>query len=485
MNHRIVLRILSRVAMVEALLIALCSGVAAAYGEPFLIPFLLPAAILAAVSLPLGLVKPRSKDFFAREGHVAVALSWLLLSVFGGLPFLFSGAIPSFVDCFFETVSGFTTTGASILKTVEHLPRGILFWRSFTHWIGGMGVLVFLMALMPLAGDRSIHLMRAESPGPSVGKMTPRTRSTASILYLIYLGMTFTQVVLLLLGGMPLYDSVCTAFGTAGTGGFSVKNASIEAYQSPYCEWVITIFMLLFSSNFIVFYWILFGKFRDALRCEEVRWYYATFAIATAMIVIDILPQARSLGVAIRQAAFQSSTIMSTTGFATTDFNQWPEFSHVVLVLLMIIGSCAGSTGGGFKMSRLVILLRSIRREVSRMLHPRSVGKIKFEGKSVDPEVSHGVLVYLGVYVVLVVVAILIVALDENDHLTTVTAVLATFNNIGPGLSIVGPTGNYSLFSGLSKVVLSLMMLLGRLEIFPMLALLSPALWRIRGKRTQ
>ncbi len=478
MNHRLILRILSRVAIVEALLLALSAGVALYYGDPVLVPFGVPVALLLVYGFALGLVKPRTHDFFAREGFVAVALSWIQLSLFGALPFFLNGDVPSYIDCLFETISGFTTTGATILKNVEGLPNGLLFWRSFTHWIGGMGVLVFLMSIMQLAGDRSMHLMRAESPGPSVGKLAPRLKTTASLLYRIYLVMTVAQVILLLLGGMPLFDSVTTTFATAGTGGFSVKNASIMAYNSVYIEVVITVFMMLFGVNFNLYYLLLMRKPKAALKSEELRWYFGVFAVATLLVTINILPLCKDVFDALRLAAFQNASIMSTTGFATTDFNHWPEFSHMVIIMLMIIGSCAGSTGGGFKISRMVILFKSIKREIARMLHPRSVGHITFEGKPVEAEVGHGVLVYLAVYVMLTLGGFLLVAIDGFDHVTTVTAVVTTMNNVGPGLSLVGPVGNFSIFSDLSKLVMSALMLLGRLEIFPLLMICAPSVWR-------
>lgn len=478
MNQRIILRILSRVAIVEAFLLGISACVGIIYGENVLLPFGIPIVALLIYGFLLGLMKPHSKDFFAKEGFVCVALSWIQLSAFGALPFFLSGDIPSYVDSLFETISGFTTTGATILINIEILPRGLLFWRSFTHWIGGMGVLVFLMAIVQLAGDRSMHLMRAEAPGPSVGKLAPRLRTTAALLYKIYLVMTVAEVVLLLIGGMPLYDSITTAFATAGTGGFSIKNASILAYDSLYVDVVVTFFMLLFGVNFNLYYFILMGKTKNAFKSEELQWYLGVFAISTVLVSVNIEPLCRNFGEAIRLAAFQNASIMSTTGFATADFNQWPAFSHAVMILLMIIGSCAGSTGGGFKISRLVILLKSIRREISRMLHPRSMGYITFEGKPVEAEVGHGVLVYLAVYVVLSMFGFLIVSVDGFDHTTTVTAVLTAMNNVGPGLSLVGPVGNFSIFSDASKLTLSAYMLIGRLEIFPILLLFSPTVWR-------
>ncbi len=478
MNHRLIALILSRVALAEAALIGLSGVVALCYGDPLLMPYGVPIALLLLAAFLLSRFKPKTKDFYAREGLLTVALSWLLLSAFGALPMYFGGMSTSYIDCLFEAVSGFTTTGSSILTSVENHPHGLLFWRSFTHWIGGMGVLVFLMAVSKLAGERSIHLMRAESPGPSVGKIAPRIRATAGILYTIYLAMTLLMIVMLLAGGMPLFDSVVNTFATAGTGGFGVKNISIAAYHSPYAEVVITVFMLLFSVNFAVYHLILLKKFNAAFKCEEMRWFFGIFAVATLIVTIDILPLSRGFAEALRLAAFQNASIMSTTGFATADFNKWPIMSQQVLVVLMIIGACAGSTGGGFKVSRLIILLKSIRRELSRMLHPRSVGTIKFEQRTVESEVSHGVLVYWGLYMVLVIVGCLLTAIDGFDHVTTVTAVLTTINNVGPGLALVGPAGNFSIFSPMVKLLLTLLMLIGRLEIFPMVMLFSPAAWK-------
>lgn len=478
MNYGMILRILSRVSLTEAVLLAISALVALLYGDAVLLPYGLPIALLLAAGLGLGAVRPKRRDFFAREGFIAVSLSWIYMSVFGALPFYLSGAIPSFVDSLFETVSGFTTTGATLLTRVEALPRGLLFWRSFTHFIGGMGVLVFLMAVIPLAGGRSMHLMRAESPGPVVGKLVPKARSSSAILYGIYIGLTLLQTIMLLLGGMPLFDSVTTAFSTAGTGGFSVRDGGIMAYQSPYIEIVVTVFALIFSTNFAVYFLLIAGRPKDALRSEEPRWYLGIFAVATIAITINILPRTGGLGEALRLAAFQNASVMSTSGFASADYNAWPELSHAILILLTIIGSCAGSTGGGFKVSRVVILIKSIRREISRLVHPRAVAHIKFEHKTVDEETTHSVLVYLAVYVVLAMAGILLIATDALDHITTFTAVLATLNNVGPGLALVGPMGNFSIFSPFAKVVLTALMLIGRLEIFPILLLCTPSVWR-------
>lgn len=480
MNHRMILFILSRVLLAEAVLLAGSACVGLLYGESVLLTFGVPVALLLACAAVMWCFKPRSHDFYARDGMVAVSLAWILMSAFGALPFWLSGYMPSYVDCFFETVSGFTTTGASVLPAVEHLPRGLLFWRSFTHWIGGMGVLVFLMAIIPLAGDRSMHLMRAESPGPSVGKLVPRARTSALILYGMYCALTIAQIIFLLAGGMPLFDSVVHTFGTAGTGGFSIKNTSIMAYNSPYVEIVITVFMLLFGVNFSLYYLVLVRRPLEALKSEELQWYLGFFAAVTLLIAFSIRDMYDSFATALRHAAFQTSSIITTTGYATTDFNLWPEFSHALIILVMIVGACAGSTGGGFKVSRVVILVKSIRREVYRMLHPRAVAHIKFEGKSLDTEIVHGVLVYLGLYVIIAMVSVLLVALDGYDHTTTVTAVLSALNNVGPGLGEVGPMGNYGLFSAVSKLVLSADMLIGRLEIIPLIVLCTPSVWRRR-----
>lgn len=478
MNHRIIARILSRISFTEALLLAISALVALLYGETVLLPYGLPILLLAGIGLLLNRLKPRTHDFYAREGFVTVSLAWIYMSVFGALPFLLSGAIPSPVDCFFETVSGFTTTGATLLTNVEAMPRGLLFWRSFTQWIGGMGVLVFLMAIIPLAGGRSMHLMRAESPGPTVGKLVPRARSSSAILYGIYCGLTLAQIVLLLLGGMPLFDSVTTAFSTAGTGGFSVRNEGIIAYHSDYIEMIVLVFCLLFSVNFTLYYFLLFRRPMEAIRSEELRWFLGIFATATLIITINILPMTQSAGEALRLAAFQNASIMSTASFASTDFSLWPALSHAVIILLMIIGACAGSTAGGFKVARVAILLKAIRNEIARMLHPRSVGHIKFEHKTVEKETIHGVLVYMAAYVVLLMLGMLVISLNNLDHVTTVTAVLAALNNVGQGLSQIGPLSNFSIFSTLSKLVLCALMLLGRLEIFPMLLLFMPSVWR-------
>ena len=480
MNYKLILRILSRVALVEAFLLMISAGVGALYGDDLLIPYGVPVALLLFVFLALNRVKPASKDFFAREGFVSVALAWILMSLFGALPFTLGGAIPSYIDSVFETVSGFTTTGATLLADVEAVSRGLLFWRSFTHWIGGMGVLVFLLTITPLAGSHSMHLLRAESPGPSVEKLTPHLRSTADILYLIYLCMTLTLIALLLLGGMEPFDSVTNAFSVAGTGGFVVRNGGIMAYQSAYIENVITAFMFLFGVNFAVYYLLLSRKPGEALRSEELRWYFGLFVASALAVTLSILPESGGFLEALRLGAFQSASIMSTTGFATADFTLWHAFSQAALFLLMFTGASGGSTAGGFKLSRVVLVLKSIRREVSRLLHPRSVTSITFEGKVVEEETISGVLVYLGAYVCVLIAGFVLVSLDGFDFPTTFSSALAMLSNVGLGMSRTVPTRNFSIFSPFAKIVMSFLMLLGRLEIFPLLTLFMPGVWRRR-----
>ncbi len=399
------------------------------------------------------------------------------MSLFGCLPFLITGEIPSFVDALFETVSGFTTTGASILSDVEALSHCSLIWRSFTHWIGGMGVLVFLLAVLPMVGGSNMHLMKAESPGPVVGKLVPKVRYTARILYMLYIVLTVLEFLLLLLGRMSVFEALCTAFGTAGTGGFGVKNDSIASY-SPYIQWVVTIFMILFGVNFNVYFFIYIRKLRDAARCEEMRWYLGIIAAATVIICANAYDTALTLEHNVRNSAFQVASIITTTGFATVNFDLWPELSRTILVMLMFCGACAGSTGGGLKVSRFVIAAKSLGNYISTFLHPRAVRKVKFEDKDVEPETLRAILVYFIAVVFIFAVSVLLVSLDNFDQITNFTAVAATFNNIGPGLNAVGPTCNFAGFSAFAKCVMIFDMLAGRLEIFPLLMLLYPPLWR-------
>ena len=418
----------------------------------------------------------------AREGFVITALGWICLSLFGALPFYLSGMIPRFIDCWFETVSGFTTTGATILTQIEGLPLSLLYWRSFTHWIGGMGVLVFLLAIIPMSkgNGETFHLLRAESPGPSVGKLTPTMRHTARLLYAIYVALTLMMIGFLLAGGMPLFDSVTHAFATAGTGGFSIKNASIAAYDSHYLQTVVAVFMVLFGVNFNVFYLLICKRASQALRSEELRVYLGIIIASTVIIALNILPQFESLGEAFHHSFFQVASIMTTTGFSTVDFNLWPELSRMILIALIIIGACAGSTGGGIKVARLIILCKSLTIEMRRMLRPRTVKVVCMDGKQLDSDVIRGVFAYLTAFIAVCLFSILCVSIENYDMETTVTSVLTCIGNVGPGLSVVGPMGNFSHFSVLSKLVLSADMLIGRLEIFPFILLFAPTTWKSR-----
>lgn len=486
MNHYAILSFLGYILRLEAVMLLPSLLIALYQGETGAARALAVTILLAAgLSLLSLLCQKKDRTFAHREGFVIVALSWVIMSLVGALPFTLSGYIPSYLDAVFETVSGFTTTGASILTDVEALPMSLLFWRSFTHWIGGMGILVFVLAVVPMAkgkGD-SLHVLRAESPGPSVGKLSSTMRHTARTLYAIYVVMTIAEVLLLLLGGMPLFDSLVNSFATAGTGGFAIKNASIAAYGSYYLQGVIGVFMVLFGINFNIYYLILIGRFSQAIRSEEVRVYLGIIAVSTTVIAFNIRDMCENLFDAFHHSFFQVSTIITTTGFATMDFDQWPQLSRCILVVLMIVGACAGSTGGGIKTARVVLLWKCIKSTIQKMLHPRSVKVIKMDDKPVESEVLDGTQTFMVVYSLIAILSMLIISLDNFDFDTTVTAVLACLNNIGPGLSVVGPTGNYSSLSALSKVVLSANMLLGRLEIFPMLLLFAPSVWRGRPKR--
>lgn len=478
MNRRMVLYMVGSVVKIEALLLLLPLITSLIYGEKnsvtaFLLSII--AALVVGFAMTL-LARPGSKVIYAKEGFVTVALAWVFLSLVGALPFVISGEIPSFVDALFETVSGFTTTGASILTDIEAMSKGMLFWRSFTHWVGGMGVLVFVMAIIPSFSDRSIHLLRAEVPGPVVGKLVPKLRQTARILYIIYIALTLIEIILLLIGKMPLYDSIVHAFGTAGTGGFGIKGDSIGSYNS-YLQWIITVFMLLFGVNFNLYYFIIMGKIKTALKSTELWVYLGLVMGSTALITINILPFFESFSSSLKHAAFQVASIITTTGYATTDFDKWPVFSKTILLLLMFIGACAGSTGGGIKVSRVVMLIKNCKRELQRMLHPRSVAVVRFEGKRVDNTTINAVSSYLAIYTLFFCLIVFIIGIENFDLETNISAVAACFNNIGPGFGRVGAAMNYSEFSGLSKIVLSIAMLLGRLEIYPIILTLSPSTW--------
>lgn len=478
MNKKMVISTLGQLTLSEAALMLLPLITSLIYGEmrvalAFLVAIVVAALLGGAMFL---LFRTENKLIYAKEGFVIVAFGWLIMSAIGALPFVISGDIPSYVDAFFETVSGFTTTGASILGNVELLSHGALFWRSFTHWVGGMGVLVFVMAVLPSISDRSIHIMRAEMPGPIVGKIVPRARQTARILYVIYFVMTVAQIVLMLLGGMPLFDSVLHAFGTAGTGGFGIKADSIASY-SPYLQWVIAIFMFLFGVNFNLYYLFIMKKFRSAIKSGEFWAYVGITVGAITLICINIYPSFGNFGEALRASAFQVSSIITTTGFSTVDFNLWPTMSKTVILILMFVGACAGSTGGGFKVTRVVMLIKTIKQELKRMLHPRSVSTVKFEGKALDRTTTASIGTYLALYLVCFVVIVLVISFEPFDFETTFSAALSCFNNIGPGFSSVGPMASYAEYSAFSKIVLSLAMLLGRLEIYPLLIALSPSTW--------
>ncbi len=477
MNYRIVCNVLGKVLLTEAVLLLLPLITAMGCGESIL-PFVYTILLLLAAGGGLSFVKIRKTELFAREGFVIVGLSWILMSAFGALPFFFSGDIPHYVDAFFETVSGFTTTGASILTDIEAMSRGCMFWRLFTHWIGGMGVLVFIAAVLPVSGDHYMHIMRAEVPGPEVSKLVPRARKTARILYLIYLGMTLIETVLLIAGGMSFYDALLHSFATAGTGGFSTRGASIAAYNSVYIEVVVAIFMLLFGVNFNVFYLILIGQVVGALRSEELRAYLGIVAVAVLVIAVNIASQVGGFAQGLRYSLFQVATVISTTGFATCDFNTWPELSRWILVMLMFVGSCAGSTGGGIKVSRMIILFKSYLNELKQLVLPTRVRRIWLEGKPVGDATVHSVLVIFHIYIAIIALSVLILTLDGRDMITNFTASCACIFNVGPGLGDVGPTGNYVFFSDLSKLTLSMEMLLGRLEIFPIVFLFAPSVWK-------
>lgn len=476
MNFRLVFKLTGKTLMVEACAMLLPLMVCLYYREDPR-PFLITIPLLILVGGLLSML--RSNDhFFPREGFFAVALIWLLVSATGALPFYFSGYFPTYIDCFFESASGFTTTGASILTAVEPLPKGILFWRSFMHWLGGMGVLILTIALLPSLGSRTLHLMKAESPGPVVSKLVPKSSQSSKILYGIYCGLTVIEIVILRIAGMPWYDSIVHSFGTAGTGGFSIKNLSIGAYGNPAFEIIITIFMLLFSVNFALYFLLLCGKVKQVFKSDELRFFLVVVFASIILISINISSLYDTIGEAIRHAAFQVSTIISTTGYASTDFDQWPEFSRVLLVLLMFIGACAGSTGGAIKCSRVLILLRCISREVRQVIHPRAVNVVKLDGHVLEESSLRSVHIFFSAYMLITLGATLLVSVDNFSFGTTFTAVVACIGNIGPGLEMVGPMGNYAAFSLFSKAILSLCMIVGRLEILPILVLFSGNAWK-------
>ncbi len=477
MNLSIVRYILGWVLTLESIFMLLPSLIGLIYQERSGWAFLMIAVICFTLGMLIKFKKPKNQMYFAREGFVTVSLSWLVMSIIGAIPFVISGEIPSFTDALFETISGFTTTGASILTDVETLSHACLFWRSFTHWIGGMGVFVFLLAVLPMAGGYNMNLMRAESPGPSVSKLVPKARETAKILYIIYFVMTITEVIALLIAGMPVFDAFTISFGTAGTGGFGILNSSIGGYNAA-IQWIVTIFMILFGVNFNAYYLMLGKNRKDVWKMEEVKWYFGIIIVAILVIMFNIRELSGSYTKALRDAAFQVGSIITTTGYSTTDFNLWPAFSQTVIVFLMFVGACAGSTGGGVKVSRILILLKSVKQEIGYLIHPRSVKVIEMDGKALDKSVVRSVSIFLVTYVLIFGGSLLVLSLNEYGFTTNFTAVLAAMNNIGPGLELVGPTGNFGFFSVLSKYVLMFDMLAGRLELYPVLLLITPSVWK-------
>ena len=479
MNTRMIARILGTVLLCLSalLLLPLLTGVI--YGEP-ITGFVVTIILSAVLGFGLRMLKPNRTDIYAKEGLVCVGLSWVLMSMLGALPFVISGDIPFYIDAVFETCSGFTTTGASILTNVELMSRSCLFWRCFTHWIGGMGVLVFVMAVLPMSESHAMHIMRAEVPGPTVGKLVPRAKQTARILYCIYFGFTVAETILLMLGGLSFYDSLLHAFGTAGTGGFSTRAASVGAFNSAYVEMVIAGFLILYGMNFNLYYFVMIGKVKEALKSEELHWYITLIIGCTAAVAVGITKMYGGFATALRHAFFNVMTIMSTAGFGTQDFTQWPGYIQVILVLLMLIGACAGSTGGGLKVSRVILLFKTAAADVKKVVHPRTVQRVSMDGKRVSAETTHAIYTFFALYIMLLFFCTLVVSLDGYDYTTNFTAALSCISNIGPGLSLVGPTGNFAIFSTLSKLTLTVTMLLGRLEIYAVLILFIPSTWQKR-----
>lgn len=475
MNNSMIRIIIAHIMKIEAAFLLLPCIVALIYGEKEGFVYLAVAAGTAVGGVILGLKKSEDKTLFLKEGCVTTALSWIVMSTIGALPFYITGEIPKFIDACFETVSGFTTTGSSILNDIESLSHASLFWRSGTHWIGGMGVLVFLLSIVSLSGGSTINLMKAESPGPSVGKLVPKIKASARYLYLIYAAMTFVEAILLVIGGCPVFDSITLAFGTAGTGGFAIRGDSVAGY-SAYVQWVITIFMIMFGVNFNVYYFMLIRHVKDALKIEEVRYYLIVILSSVVIIFINVRNVFDSVGDAIRHTSFTVASIITTTGFATVDFDTWNTTCKIILVMLMFIGACAGSTGGGIKVSRFVIIAKTIRKEINSYIHPRSIKKILYDGKPAEHVMIRSVNVFMATYIFILALSILLVSFEGEDLVTTVTAVITCINNIGPGLNKLGPTCNFSFLGGFTKLVLMFDMLAGRLELFPLVMLFNPKL---------
>lgn len=478
MNHRMIRYIIGMFLRAEAAFMALPVFVCLCFGDFHDIPpFLYSIGLTLLAAVLLGVKKPENDVVFARESFISVSLGWILLSLFGALPFYLSGAIPNIADCFFETVSGFTTTGATILNTVENLPKSILFWRAFTHWIGGMGVLVFLFMLTQISEGNAMYIMRAEVPGPSVGKLAPRMRSNSLILYGIYTAMTVIEAMILAVEGMPMFDAVTTAMSTAGTGGFSVRNAGIAAYGSPAVEWTVAVFMMLFGVNFNLYYLILFRRIRQVLASEELKVFLGLIAVASIVIGINVIGYYSGFGEAIRKAFFQVTSTVSTTGFSNVEFMNWPQLSRAVILVLLFTGACAGSTAGGIKISRIIIMAKVVYRSIHQLAHPHEVACIKFEGKIVDRETRSFVCTYMTTFFVILFLSTFAVMFQGHDFETSFSAILSCFNNVGPALGLVGHSGNYNIFNEGTKLFMSLIMLIGRLEIFPMLILFMPSTW--------
>lgn len=476
MNYKMISYVLGWLLIFEGMFLAVPGITALVYGESALWSYLLTLSICLFIGGLLVLKKPKKSQLYAREGFVIVSLSWIVLSAFGALPFFLSGEIPAYIDALFESVSGFTTTGASILSDVEAISHASLMWRSFSHWVGGMGVLVFIMAFLPLSGGQNMHIMKAESPGPSVSKLVPRVKTTAMLLYSIYLVLTLIEFIMLLFGGMTVFEALNTAFATGGTGGFGFYNTSMGSF-SPYIQIVITVFMLLFSVNFNCYFLLMTRKIKDAFNLE-FRVFLIIFAIATALITLNIHSMFSSVSEALRHSAFTVASIMSTTGFSTVDFNLWPELSRTILVILTMVGACAGSTCGGIKISRVIILFKGMAKELQTIIQPRQVKKIKMDSHTIDHETVRSVNVFMVAYMMIFVISLIMVSFDNHDLITSFTAVAATINNVGPGLELVGPTSNFGFFSPQTKIVLIFDMLAGRLELFPMLLLFTPATWK-------
>lgn len=477
MNYKMILNILGKVLLIEAALLLLPFALSFIYAENLYLSYVIPMGGLIVLGLPLSLIKCEEKKIYAREGFVIVALSWIFLSVIGAIPFVVSRAIPNYIDALFETVSGFTTTGSTVLSDVELLPKSINFWRLFTHWIGGMGVLVFILTILPNNAG-VIHLYRSESPGPNSSKLVSKLRFTARILYAIYFVLTVIEAVMLICGGMPVYDSVVHAMSTAGTGGLSIKNNSIAAYNSVYIEMVIAVFMVIFSINFNVFYFILIGHFKKAFKCEEASTYLAIIIVSTMIIAINLLSQSYSFDEAMRYSFFQVASISSTTGYTTTNFDTWPALSKSIIFILMMIGACGGSTGGGIKVSRVSILFKSCVADVKRIIRPRAVFNVKYEKEVLNDSMVSGVKTYFIIWCAIVSLSTIILSIDNyGDFLTNLSASVTCIGNVGPGFNLVGPTMSFGGFAWYSKVLLSFVMLAGRLEIFPILILFSRHTW--------